>query len=77
MTTEKLKYERCVERIKAVVSEQAKDEGLWFVATTITEAYLQQALRAAARCPPAKAAWRDNREAIPAESDLLVLQRPP
>ena len=28
-----------------VVSEQAEDEGLWFVAATASEAYLQQALR--------------------------------
>ena len=28
-----------------VVSEQAEDEGLWFVAVTASEAYLQQALR--------------------------------
>ena len=28
-----------------VVSEQAKDEGLWFVPETITENYLQRALR--------------------------------
>lgn len=30
---------------QAVVDEQAEDEGLWFVAESITEAYLQQALR--------------------------------
>lgn len=29
----------------AVVIEQAKDEGLWFVAETAPEAYLQAALR--------------------------------
>jgi len=28
-----------------VVNEQADDEGLWFVAETITEDYLQRALR--------------------------------
>lgn len=28
-----------------VCDEQAKDEGLWFVAETVTEAYLQAALR--------------------------------
>lgn len=31
--------------IKAVIEEQANDEGLWFIAETITEAYLQRALR--------------------------------
>jgi hypothetical protein len=31
--------------IKAVVDEQANDEGLWFVPTTITEDILQRALR--------------------------------
>ncbi len=31
--------------IKAVVDEQANDAGLWFIAETCTEAYLQQALR--------------------------------
>ena len=29
----------------AIVREQAKDEGLWFIATTAPEAYLQQELR--------------------------------
>jgi hypothetical protein len=28
-----------------VVNEQAEDEGLWFVAQTMPEAYLQQELR--------------------------------
>lgn len=31
--------------IKAVVDEQAKDDGLWFFAETCAEAYLQQELR--------------------------------
>lgn len=31
--------------IRAVVDEQANDEGLWFVPVTITEDYLQKALR--------------------------------
>lgn len=31
--------------IKALVDEQAADDGLWFVAETCAEAYLQQALR--------------------------------
>lgn len=33
------------ENPKAIVDEQAEDDGLWFVAETVTEAYLQQALR--------------------------------
>jgi hypothetical protein len=31
--------------VKAVVAEQAEDAGLWFIAATEPEAYLQQALR--------------------------------
>jgi hypothetical protein len=31
--------------IKAVVDEQAEDDGLWFIAETCAEAYLQQQLR--------------------------------
>lgn len=31
--------------LKAIVDEQAEDEGLWFVAATAPEAYLQQELR--------------------------------
>ena len=31
--------------VKALVDEQANDEGLWFEAETCAEAYLQQALR--------------------------------
>jgi hypothetical protein len=34
-----------VAELRAIVDEQAEDAGLWFDATTITEAYLQQALR--------------------------------
>lgn len=34
-----------LEKIQAVVDEQAKDQALWFIAETITEAYLQQELR--------------------------------
>lgn len=33
------------ERPIDVVNEQAEDEGLWFIAETITEAMLQDALR--------------------------------
>ena len=32
-------------RLQVVVNEQAEDEGLWFVAQTAPEAYLQQELR--------------------------------
>lgn len=31
--------------IKACVAEQAEDDGLWFIAQTAPEAYLQQELR--------------------------------
>ena len=37
--------EAAMNRITYCVDEQANDAGLWFVATTITEAYLQQGLR--------------------------------
>jgi hypothetical protein len=30
---------------KAIAAEQAEDTGLWFVATTVSEAHLQAALR--------------------------------
>lgn len=34
-----------LEKLKALVAKQADDEGLWFVAETAPEAYLQQELR--------------------------------
>lgn len=34
-----------VRKVRAIVHEQAEDEGLWFVAETASEAYLQQELR--------------------------------
>lgn len=34
-----------IKKIKTLVEEQANDEGLWFIAETAPEAYLQQALR--------------------------------
>jgi len=34
-----------VQEMEAMVADQADDEGLWFVALTAPEAYLQQALR--------------------------------
>jgi hypothetical protein len=34
-----------IERLKKLVSKQAEDEGLWFVAQYASEAYLQRALR--------------------------------
>lgn len=37
--------EQALERIQAIVNEQAEDEGLWFIAHYLTEAYLQQELR--------------------------------
>ncbi len=33
------------EELLALVNEQAEDEGLWFLARTVPEAYLQQELR--------------------------------
>lgn len=33
------------ERLRSLVNEQAEDDGLWFVAETCAEAYLQQELR--------------------------------
>lgn len=32
-------------RLRALVDEQAEDDGLWFIARTAPEAYLQQELR--------------------------------
>ena len=32
-------------RIKALVAEQAEDEGLWFITEYTTETYLQEKLR--------------------------------
>lgn len=34
------------EQVRRVVDAQAEDEGLWFIAETAAEAYLQQELRA-------------------------------
>jgi hypothetical protein len=34
-----------LEKIQSVVNEQSADDGLWFVAETAAEAYLQQELR--------------------------------
>jgi hypothetical protein len=33
------------ERVRAIVEEQACDDGLWFIAEHVTEAYLQSELR--------------------------------
>ncbi len=41
LAEEKARWEAILE----VVDEQANDESLWFVATTIQEAYFQQELR--------------------------------
>ena len=40
-----LGMENRLRKIRALVNEQAEDEGLWFVAATAPEAYLQQELR--------------------------------
>lgn len=34
-----------IENLRQLVNEQAEDEGLWFIARTAPEAYLQQELR--------------------------------
>ena len=34
-----------LKKLKKLVDKQAKDEGLWFKAKYVTEAYLQNALR--------------------------------
>jgi hypothetical protein len=34
-----------MEKLRALVDEQAEDEGLWFIDCTCSEAYLQAALR--------------------------------
>lgn len=39
------KQRRILTRIRALVSAQAEDDGLWFEAKTAPEAYLQQELR--------------------------------
>lgn len=38
-------YQDRLAEIRALVDEQAKDDGLWFRAQHASEAYLQQALR--------------------------------
>ena len=35
----------CLIRARQIAAEQAEDDGLWFVAETASEAYLQQELR--------------------------------
>ena len=35
-----------IESLRAAVNAQAEDEGLWFIAESATEEYLQQELRA-------------------------------
>lgn len=39
------KYLPVVERLVAIVNQQAEDEGLWFVAQYASEGYLQKELR--------------------------------
>lgn len=41
-----LTLEQELTMLRAFVNEQAEDEGLWIVASTASEAYLQQELRA-------------------------------
>jgi len=37
--------DEAIKTVKALVDEQAEDEGLWFEAETVPEAYLQRKLR--------------------------------
>lgn len=39
-------YENRLLKIQDLVDKQAEDEGLWFIAETAAEAYLQEQLRA-------------------------------
>lgn len=34
-----------IKKVRALVDEQANDDGLWFIAETCAEAYVQRALR--------------------------------
>jgi len=43
--TELKRYKTAWDSCRALVAEQAMDEGLWFVAATAPEGYLQQELR--------------------------------
>jgi hypothetical protein len=40
-----IELEAEVTKLRDLVSQQAEDEGLWFIAETAPEAYLQEALR--------------------------------
>jgi hypothetical protein len=53
--------------LRALVDEQAEDEGLWFIAQTAPEAYLQQELR---RLHAAIETATPTRDAQPAEERL-------
>jgi len=43
--TERTPPDELIAMLRLLVEVQAKDEGLWFVAETAPEAYLQEALR--------------------------------
>ena len=58
---------------KAVADEQSWDAGLWFVATTVTEAHLQAALRRLSAAVEGTQAANPWREAIDAELVCLHL----
>lgn len=45
LATENADLKAKLARAQALVNEQANDDGLWFMAKTLTEAYLQQKLR--------------------------------
>jgi hypothetical protein len=52
----------------AVVNEQAEDGGLWFVAQTITEDYLQRALRRLHAAVEGKSQERCARDALKSDT---------
>jgi hypothetical protein len=56
--------------LRAVITRQAEDEGLWFDAETAPEAYLQQELRALHQCV-------EDTYAVIARADELLPQLVP
>lgn len=56
---------------RQIAAEQAEDDGLWFVAETATEAYLQQELRRLTAAVEAESAWMPI-ETAPKDSNVLL-----
>lgn len=44
-TKEDIKMHENIAKLKKLVDEQTEDDGLWFIAATAPDAYLQKALR--------------------------------